>query len=138
MAESVLQNLRDPFRVHGVGLRLTASIGIATYPDDAQTAEALIKCIDVAMYEAKRSRRGWEHYEPSVTSTRPKNSNSATHWRAQSSTARLRHTSSPWWTPWTREILAVEALARWRRADGTLRPPADFLQAARWLGSRDR
>ena len=50
--------------VPGAGgrLRLTASVGIATYPQDANTPEALLKCMDVAMYEAKRSRRGWEDY----------------------------------------------------------------------------
>jgi diguanylate cyclase (GGDEF)-like protein len=36
------------------GMRITVSIGIALYPDDARTAKQLIDCADVALYAAKR------------------------------------------------------------------------------------
>lgn len=35
--------------------RLTLSVGVACFPDDARTAEELVRCADAAMYEAKKS-----------------------------------------------------------------------------------
>jgi diguanylate cyclase (GGDEF)-like protein len=36
---------------------LTVSVGVATFPSDATTAEALIQCADRALYEAKKAGR---------------------------------------------------------------------------------
>ncbi|MBW8078008.1 MAG: diguanylate cyclase, partial [Gallionella sp.] len=36
---------------------ISASVGIAIYPDDATTMESLIRCADKAMYMAKSSGR---------------------------------------------------------------------------------
>jgi diguanylate cyclase (GGDEF)-like protein len=38
-------------------VRITASLGVATFPDDAQTPEALIARADTAMYVVKQGRR---------------------------------------------------------------------------------
>lgn len=35
--------------------RLTVSVGVACFPDDAHTAEELVRCADAAMYDAKKS-----------------------------------------------------------------------------------
>jgi len=39
----------------GISARLGVSIGIGIFPDDAENAEGLVNCADVAMYKAKRS-----------------------------------------------------------------------------------
>jgi len=41
----------------GLNIRLTASFGIATFPDDAKTKEDVIRMADQAMYRVKRSTR---------------------------------------------------------------------------------
>ena len=41
----------------GASIRITASIGVSTYPHDASTIDALLKSADTAMYEAKNSGR---------------------------------------------------------------------------------
>jgi len=38
-------------------LRITVSLGVAAYPQDAQEGETLVKCADMALYHAKRSGR---------------------------------------------------------------------------------
>ncbi|MBQ8821388.1 MAG: diguanylate cyclase [Lachnospiraceae bacterium] len=43
------------FMVNGEEHRITGSIGISSYPTDAQNAEALVVCADRAMYQVKRS-----------------------------------------------------------------------------------
>lgn len=44
-------------RPMGLSIRVTASLGVASWPDDGQTAEALLHAADRAMYEAKESGR---------------------------------------------------------------------------------
>ncbi len=48
---------QEPVDVGGHAVPLTVSIGISLAPDDGRTAEELIASADVAMYEAKRSRK---------------------------------------------------------------------------------
>ncbi|WP_372612273.1 diguanylate cyclase domain-containing protein [Halomonas sp.] len=44
-------------------LDLDVSIGIALYPDDASNPRELLKHTDIAMYEAKRSGRGYRLFD---------------------------------------------------------------------------
>jgi diguanylate cyclase (GGDEF)-like protein len=48
----------DPFIGENYVLHGSASIGIALYPDDASTADSLLRAADAAMYVAKNTRLG--------------------------------------------------------------------------------
>lgn len=55
-----------PFRFRGSNLRLTASIGIALFPQHGDNAEDLVAHADTAMYQAKDSGKNvWAIYDPS-------------------------------------------------------------------------
>jgi diguanylate cyclase (GGDEF)-like protein/PAS domain S-box-containing protein len=56
-AEKMLTALEAPYRIGEHELRLTASIGVAIFPDDAAEGDALLKCADTAMYQAKYQGR---------------------------------------------------------------------------------
>lgn len=45
--------LQPPFEIHGQEVTVTASIGIAIYPDDGLDSDVLMRYADTAMYEAK-------------------------------------------------------------------------------------
>ncbi|WP_312512826.1 EAL domain-containing protein [Massilia sp.] len=57
MANDVRDTLRLPFDLHGQQAALTASIGIAMYPDDTTEPGALVKYADTAMVRAKEAGR---------------------------------------------------------------------------------
>jgi diguanylate cyclase (GGDEF)-like protein len=47
----------EPFRVEGIELRGSASVGIALYPEDGKTRDGLLSAADTMMYKAKNKRR---------------------------------------------------------------------------------
>lgn len=57
IAEKILAALKAPFHLNSHELYISASIGIAVYPDDGVTHETLIKHADIAMYSAKDQGR---------------------------------------------------------------------------------
>jgi len=55
-AERIARELAEPFEIEGVGeVDVTASVGIASFPENAEEAVLLVKLADEAMYSAKRS-----------------------------------------------------------------------------------
>lgn len=66
-ASAVADRLRDRLASHpflagdGLGVRLTASIGVATLPDVASTAEELVRAADMAMYRVKEAGKNGIH-----------------------------------------------------------------------------
>ncbi len=60
VGENILNALKEPVVVDGVGAIVGGSIGIAMFPDHANTPEDLLAKADAAMYKVKQSgRNGW-------------------------------------------------------------------------------
>mgnify|MGYP000909706777 CR=1 FL=1 len=57
IAERILESLAAPFQVSGNELFVSASIGIALFPEDTQDEEALLRNAETAMYRAKDAGR---------------------------------------------------------------------------------
>lgn len=57
IAERILQSLSQPILIDNIHINMTASIGIACFPDDALTAKDLIAAADSALYRAKRNHK---------------------------------------------------------------------------------
>ena len=54
VAKRLLASLSKPYALPGGGAQtVTASVGIASFPNDGESLEALMKCADRAMYSAK-------------------------------------------------------------------------------------
>jgi diguanylate cyclase len=134
LAQAVLDSFSEPFKVHGLVLRLTASVGIATFPQDADGAETLLKCADVAMYDAKRSRRGFEHYSSERDVYTRERLEIGGELASALEGEEIEAVFQPIVDGESRLIVGAEALVRWRRPDGSLRPPSEFLEAAEMAG----
>ncbi|MGK2915248.1 MAG: putative bifunctional diguanylate cyclase/phosphodiesterase [Porticoccaceae bacterium] len=57
VAEKLQERMRDKFTVNGYEYSITTSIGISIFPADGESAEAILQCADVAMYQAKKHGR---------------------------------------------------------------------------------
>lgn len=57
VANKLLIAIAQPYKIEHYDMRLTASIGIALYPDDGIDLESLSKSADMAMYRVKRQGR---------------------------------------------------------------------------------
>lgn len=54
--------LNEPFDVGNHRIRTSCSIGISVYPGDGKDAGSLMRCADLAMYEAKGSATRWRFF----------------------------------------------------------------------------
>ncbi|HUN83365.1 MAG TPA: GGDEF domain-containing protein [Terracidiphilus sp.] len=57
IAQRLERSFDAPFALEGYVLRGSASVGIAIYPTDGTTSDALFRAADASMYTAKHSRR---------------------------------------------------------------------------------
>ena len=62
LASKILGALATPFALSEREVNISGSIGIAVFPDDADNPDALMKCADLALYEAKAQGRDCYHY----------------------------------------------------------------------------
>ena len=53
VAHRILDVIAKPIKLQGEEFTISASIGIAAYPRDGESADDLVKCADTAMYHAK-------------------------------------------------------------------------------------
>jgi diguanylate cyclase len=134
VAKTILRALREPFEVQDIALRLTASIGLATFPADASGADELIQRADVAMYQAKVGRDAYAFYARALDTNSRGRLALAAELAAALEAGGIEVHFQPIATARSRTIVGVEALVRWRRADGELLMPAAFVGVAEQAG----
>ncbi|MDD2933750.1 MAG: diguanylate cyclase [Methylotenera sp.] len=62
VAQNIIEQLSQPFIIGGATLNISASIGIAFYPQNGKSVEQLLKNADKSMYAAKAAGRGRFNY----------------------------------------------------------------------------
>ncbi|GAB3185761.1 putative bifunctional diguanylate cyclase/phosphodiesterase [Hydrogenophaga aquatica] len=67
VAKKITRALSIPVEMEPHEITVTASLGVALYPDDGHTAEALLRHADTAMYSVKASgRNNWRFFSPEM------------------------------------------------------------------------
>ena len=134
-ADKIIQALDAPHRIGEHDLRLTASIGIATYPDDAADAETLLKNADFAMYQAKYSgRNNYQFFKPEMNANAIERQAVETDLRHAIDRHEFVLNYQPKVNLATGAISGVEALIRWQRPQRGLVQPAQFIPIAEESG----
>jgi diguanylate cyclase (GGDEF)-like protein len=135
VAGRIESRLKPPFQLPGQSVFVTASIGIATGVALQDGYEALLRDADAAMYEAKaRGRARHALFDPAMHVRAVTRLAIETDLRRAIDNDQLElHYQPIKWLDGD-QIVGVEALARWRRPDGTLVAPAEFIPVAEETG----
>lgn len=134
-ASHLLSTLSRPYQVEELALRTSPSIGISIFPDDGEDIGFLIRRADAAMYHAKANGRNtFQFFTPEI------NQNTE---RAFALEQRLRQSLGkddfeifyqPVVNTTTLQVVAAEALIRWRQKDNEYILPGEFIAAAETSG----
>ncbi len=135
IAKKVIADLSKPFDINNYEIHSTASIGIACYPNDGQTANELLKNADSAMYYAKSNgKNNYQFYSKVLNAEaleRLELENSLHH-------ALDRCEFEIYYQPKietrSRKICGAEALLRWNHPQKGWISPAQFIPIAEELG----
>ena len=135
VVENLLNRFRNSFKIDGRELILTASIGIAIYPDDGNSASELLRNADSAMYCSKDDGRNTYSY---FTSTMNQNVSRRLALEEQMHGAldrdEFRLVYQPKINIDSNKIIGVEALLRWHNPVLGEISPVEFISIAEQTG----
>jgi predicted signal transduction protein with EAL and GGDEF domain len=126
--------LADSFDVADVQLHVTASVGIALFPEHGETGQELLRMADVAMYEAKNGRTGRELYSADRDTHSLEGLTLIADLERALEKDELTVHFQPKADAVTREIVGVEALVRWVHPVRGSIPPDEFVTLAERSG----
>ena len=131
VGERVRAVLTDPFELGGQRLNVSASVGVALYPDDGLEATVLLKHADTAMYTVKRNGKdGVSHYDARSAEAAEDKARLVNELRRALHDEELTLHYQPIIDVATRRPVKVEALMRWPSATRGNISPAVFIALA--------
>lgn len=135
LAKRLNSVIMRPIAIGPLQVVITASIGIAIFPEDGDTAQSLLAHADQALYDVKRNgRQGFQRYEIKTSG-----SDSNTHYleselRNALATDQLSIAYQPLVDAVTGELRGYEALARWEHPTMGHISPRVFIPVAEYCG----
>jgi diguanylate cyclase (GGDEF)-like protein len=135
IAERIRSVLQVPLDLDGVSTSITPSIGISVYPEDGSDPEQLLKHADIALYHAKdRGRGNHQFYTPEMNTRLRERLWLERALRQALEGEELSIEYQPCFDLQTQRPVSLEALLRWRSADGEQVPPSRFIPVAEQSG----
>jgi diguanylate cyclase (GGDEF)-like protein/PAS domain S-box-containing protein len=131
LAQKLLNKLAEPFFVQGHEVFMTASLGIAFYPQDAPNVIDLIRNADAALYHAKKSGGGkYSFYVPQMNEASVERLMTKSKLKRAFERDELLVHYQPKYNLRTGEVYGAEALVRWELPERGLVLPSDFIPIA--------
>ncbi len=133
VARKMLAIVSEPMQLgpHTVGV--SPSIGIALYPDDALTAQELLKHADVAMYHAKEAgRSNFQFFTREMNEKAHMQLARETRLRKAHKNNEFFNVYQPIVNSQQQKMVGAEVLMRWQSSDGVV-SPAEFIPLAEEL-----
>jgi len=135
VASRIVDEMQKPFRLKNQEMFSGASVGIATWRDETDTVERLLRDADAAMYQAKSQGRScYVVFDETIRDGLVAAVNKETALRL----AQINHDFTLWMQPIQDltggKAAGHELLLRWQKGDKLLTPP-DFMDLAERSGS---
>lgn len=126
--------LNHPINIDDIDVYITASVGIAMYPNDAKTTEELLQHADAAMYNAKKmGKNTYSFYHTNLTEKALQRTTIGTNLKKALHNNGLTLHFQPQINPQDGSIIGAEALLRWFTPEGPI-PPFTFIPIAEETG----
>jgi diguanylate cyclase (GGDEF)-like protein/PAS domain S-box-containing protein len=136
IAKRIMDVFEEPFILEGTKVDLSASVGLALYPQHARTAAELLQKSDMAMYARKRNgKNGVEVFDDSLVDSARR--------RAELERDIEDGLANDWFDAWLQPICDLqtgrptnfEALMRLRHPEKGILPPAEIIAVAEENGT---
>jgi diguanylate cyclase (GGDEF)-like protein len=134
VAQNICRTVSAPLIIDGQEIVLTASVGIALYPQDGPDINRLLRHADTAMYRAKSSGSGFCYYEAAMESAMSGRLKMETDLRRALERDEITVFYQPVVETVGSRITGVEALVRWLHPERGVVSPAEFIPIAEETG----
>ncbi len=134
VARKLLKALAESFKLGRRRYAIGASVGISVYPDDGLDANTLLRQADLAMYQAKQRRSGFEYFSDELNTVAQQQLNLETGLRQALEHNELALAYQPKVDLASGRVVGLEALARWLTRSGGIIWPDQFIPVAEETG----
>lgn len=135
IAEKILECFRTPIVVEENSFYLSASMGIAAYPQDGETVDELLKNADSAMYQSKnKGRNTYTIFDKTLNKSNLKKMEMSNCLRDAIANNEFKLYYQPQIEISSGEICGFEALLRWFSPKLGMVPPMSFIRLAEEIG----
>jgi diguanylate cyclase len=135
LAEELVDLLSEPYQINGITAHVSASVGIALYPENGRTRHDLMINADAAMYHAKeQGRRGFRFFEMAMNANVHQQLKLQQDLRRAIECGEFTLYYQPKLVSPNGPVTGVEALLRWNKPGEGLVPPDQFLPVAERTG----
>lgn len=134
LAQSLITALESPMQVESQIIDIRGSIGLAASPEHGGDIDTLLRCADVAMYQAKRNNAGYTVYDLGFDRNTPDRLSLMSELSQAVEHNHLILYYQPKIDLKDASHFSVEALVRWIHPERGLIPPNDFIPFAEQTG----
>ena len=135
VARKIIETVRAPIHHSGHDFTISASCGIAVFPQNGNDTESLLKAADIAMYRAKEGGRdGYRLFNPDMNAAAQRRLTVETRLRRSISDKQIGPHFQPILDASTGRVVAAEALLRWNPQAPATMPPKEFIPIAEQSG----
>lgn len=135
VAEKILEQLEENFKIGSHEISTSLSLGISVYPDDSEDIDTLLQLADTAMYHAKAAgRNAYRFYTEQMNVDAVEHQHIRVGLRRALERNELMLYYQPQISLETGAVIGAEALIRWQHPERGLLPPGAFIQTAEESG----
>lgn len=135
IASDIAQLFEQPFNLDGLVLDIEVSIGVAIYPHDAEDAQGLMQCSDIALYSCKGHHHSYAIYAPELNKHSVQRLNLMSELKEALAAGQLELYYQPKLSIQNNKFESVECLIRWIHPVHGFIPPDDFIGLAEQTGA---